>query len=64
MNEDLRLHGVEGLYVADASAVPSSLGVNPQITIMALATRLAYSLLAQGRARATSPIPSRWPVRG
>jgi choline dehydrogenase-like flavoprotein len=44
---DLRLHGVEGVYVADASAVPSSLGVNPQITIMALATRLAYHLLGK-----------------
>ena len=36
---DLRLHGVEGVYVADGSVVPSSLGVNPQLTIMALATR-------------------------
>jgi choline dehydrogenase-like flavoprotein len=42
---DLRLHGVEGVYVADGSVVPSSIGVNPQITIMALATRLAYRLL-------------------
>ena len=33
--------------MADASAVPSSLGVNPQITIMALATRLAYHLLGK-----------------
>jgi choline dehydrogenase-like flavoprotein len=41
----LRLHEVEGLYLSDASVVPSSLGVNPQITIMALATRLAYHLL-------------------
>ena len=40
-----RLHDVEGLYVADASAVPTALGVNPQITIMALATRLAFHLL-------------------
>ena len=44
---DLKLHGVEGVYVADASVVPSSLGVNPQITIMALATRLAYHLLGK-----------------
>lgn len=42
---DLALRGVEGVYVSDASAVPSSLGVNPQITIMALATRLAHHLL-------------------
>jgi choline dehydrogenase-like flavoprotein len=40
-----RLHDVEGLYVADASAVPTALGVNPQITIMTLATRLAFHLL-------------------
>ena len=44
---DLGLHGIEGVYVSDASAVPSSLGVNPQVTIMALATRLAYHLLDQ-----------------
>lgn len=42
---DLALHGAHGVYVADGSAVPSSLGVNPQITIMALATRLAFHLL-------------------
>jgi choline dehydrogenase-like flavoprotein len=44
---DLKLHGCEGLYVADGSVVPSSIGVNPQITIMALSTRLAYSLLGK-----------------
>jgi choline dehydrogenase-like flavoprotein len=44
VDENLELQGVEGLYLADASVVPSSLGVNPQITIMALATRMAYHL--------------------
>jgi choline dehydrogenase-like flavoprotein len=47
LDEDLRLRGVEGIYVADGSAVPSSIGVNPQITIMALSTRLAYRLLGK-----------------
>lgn len=34
---DFRHHAVEGLYVADSSVFPTSLGVNPQIAIMALA---------------------------
>jgi choline dehydrogenase-like flavoprotein len=42
---ELAVHGIRGVYVADGSAVPSSLGVNPQMTIMALATRLAFRLL-------------------
>ncbi len=41
---ELRVHGTRGVYVADGSVVPSSLGVNPQMTIMALASRLALGL--------------------
>jgi len=44
LDGDGRVHGAERVYVCDGSAVPSSLGVNPQITIMALATRLAEHL--------------------
>jgi GMC oxidoreductase len=44
---DLKLHDADNVYVSDGSAVPSSIGVNPQITIMALATRLAYRLLGK-----------------
>jgi choline dehydrogenase-like flavoprotein len=40
------LYGVSGLYVADASVLPTSTRVNPQITIMALATRIARRLAA------------------
>ena len=34
-------HGVRGLYISDGSLLPTSLGVNPQETIMAVATVLA-----------------------
>jgi hypothetical protein len=44
---DGEAHDVSGLYVADGSAVPSSLGVNPQMTIMAFALRTAEALDAR-----------------
>jgi choline dehydrogenase-like flavoprotein len=42
-----RVHGTPGLWVGDASLFPSSCKVNPQMTIMALATRLAEHLAAE-----------------
>ena len=35
---------VRGLYVADGSAFPTSSGVNPMITIMALADHVARGI--------------------
>ena len=39
-----RLHGLQGLYVADGSLCPTPLGVNPQITIMAVARKIAEGI--------------------
>ncbi len=41
---DGMMYGVPGLYIADASLLPTSPLVNPQLTIMALATRIANAL--------------------
>jgi choline dehydrogenase-like flavoprotein len=38
------LWDLPGCYVADASLFPTAVGVNPQVTIMALATRIAQRL--------------------
>jgi choline dehydrogenase-like flavoprotein len=41
-------HGVRGLYIADGSLLPTGLGVNPQATIMALATVIAKRMTEAG----------------
>lgn len=40
-----RVHGHQGLFIADASQIPTPLGVNPQHTIMALARLRAETAL-------------------
>ena len=42
--------GHDSLYVADASLFPAPLGVNPQLTIMALATQVAAGIAEERRA--------------
>lgn len=39
-----KVFGTDNIYVCDGSSIPTSLGVNPQLTIMALATRLVRHL--------------------
>jgi choline dehydrogenase-like flavoprotein len=41
---DCQAHDLPGLYVTDGSAIPTSPAVNPQMTIMAVATRAAQQL--------------------
>ena len=41
-----QVHGVAGLYVADGSSFPTSSGVNPMITIMAIADHVARGIIS------------------
>jgi choline dehydrogenase-like flavoprotein len=43
---DGQVHGVPGLYVTDASAMPTATGVNPVLSLMALARRTALGMAA------------------
>lgn len=43
-----RAWDVKNVWVADGSVLPTSLGVNPQLTIMAMATRTAHGILERG----------------
>jgi len=42
-----KMWDVDELYVADGSILPTSLGVNPQVAIMAVATRVAWRMRDQ-----------------
>jgi choline dehydrogenase-like flavoprotein len=46
VHPDGRLRGVSGVYVADASLLPTCPEVNPQLTIMALALGVAEAAVA------------------
>ncbi len=41
---DGSIHGLDNLYVADASLFPTSVGVNPMMTVIAFAARIAEDL--------------------
>ena len=40
------LHDVGGAWIGDASALPTAPGVNPMLTVMAVARRTAHAILA------------------
>ncbi len=44
VDERFRVHGMENLYVCDASVFPSSVTVNPQLTVMAIADYAAAGI--------------------
>lgn len=46
---DGRCHGIENLWVTDASFMPGSTGVNPSLTIAAHALRVAHKITGDGR---------------
>jgi choline dehydrogenase-like flavoprotein len=50
VDSDFRVHGYSNLYVCDASVFPTSITVNPQLTVMALAD-YAAPRIAEGTQR-------------
>lgn len=51
-----RVHGVPWLFVADASLFPAAAGINPYLTIMALASRVAERVREDARALSSAPV--------
>ncbi|HKA37409.1 MAG TPA: GMC family oxidoreductase [Thermoanaerobaculia bacterium] len=49
VDPEFRVYGYDNLFVCDASVFPSSIGVNPQLTVMALADYAAPFVAAAGR---------------
>jgi cholesterol oxidase len=53
-----RVFGYENLLVCDGSAIPANVGVNPSLTITALAEHAMSHLPATGADAAVEPTPS------
>jgi cholesterol oxidase len=47
VNDACEVHNYEGLFCMDSSAIPTSLGVNPSLTIAAVCERAAQILVGR-----------------
>ena len=48
-----KMWDTDNVYIADGGILPTSLGVNPQLTIMAMATRIAWEMADSKRVHGT-----------
>jgi cholesterol oxidase len=48
VNDRCEVFGNEGLFCMDSSVIPTSLGVNPSLTISAVCERAAGALVGRG----------------
>ena len=58
VNDGGAVFGYEGLYCIDSSIIPTSLGVNPSLTISAVSERCASGLVASGAGLGLPPMPA------
>jgi choline dehydrogenase-like flavoprotein len=56
------LHDTPGVWVGDGSAMPTSSGTNPMISIMALAHRTAEAITAASSSSATAAVKAATPT--
>jgi choline dehydrogenase-like flavoprotein len=54
VDSNCKVFGFDNLYVCDASVFPTALGVNPQLTVMALATITANKIIKNWKAQEIS----------
>jgi choline dehydrogenase-like flavoprotein len=57
VDADFRVHGTDNVYVCDASVFPSSVTVNPQLTVMGIAQYAARRITGSPRRVVTQAPP-------